>query len=355
MPFAPLTLRASRRIPAVQAITCAWRELTGGTGRGQDPARRTLIACSGGGDSCGLGLALAAASSSPALVLAHVVHDLRPRHETHADRDFVAALAARLGVPFMERSVAVRAQPGNAEAQARRLRYRALADMAREAACPFVATAHHAQDQLETLLMGVLRGAGPRGLSGIAPQRPLGRVPGIMLIRPALAVSRTDLQLICSSCGVTWREDPTNRDESRVRAALRHRILPELEKIRAGTAARAARSQSLLRDAADVVENQVSEVFSLAESACAPEGSPEFSWPRDRLRSLPAIVVGGLLRSAAARLTGGRGVDRLGSGRLAAAIRAVRSDSGEPRSFELSAVQIVVHAHVVTVKGKARA
>jgi tRNA(Ile)-lysidine synthetase-like protein len=288
-------------------------------------------------------------------VLAHVIHDLRPRHEALADRDLVAALATRLGLPFLERTVAVRAHPGNAEAQARRLRYRALADMAREAACPFVATAHHAQDQLETLLMGLLRGSGPRGLSGMNPQRQLGRVPGITLIRPALAVSRTDLQQICSGCGVVWREDATNSDLSRVRAALRHRILPELEKIRPGTAARAARSQALLRDAAHVVDGLVNEVFALGQSGSAPNDSPGLSWPRDHLRSCPAIVIGGLLRSAAAHLSGGHGVDRLGSGKLAAAIRAVRSESGEPRRFELGVAQIVVHAHSVTVTGRHRA
>src|SRR5262249_13089156 len=151
-----------RTDPTVRAITRSWRSLTGGTSRGHDRARRTLIACSGGGDSCGLALALAAAISNPAdlLVIAHLVHDMRPESEPLAHRDAPRDLASALGLPFVERSIRVKTAGGNAEAVARRLRYQALAQLASEHGCPFIATAHHAQDQLETMLMALIRGSG---------------------------------------------------------------------------------------------------------------------------------------------------------------------------------------------------
>ncbi len=230
MPLQPMDVRAVQRDAAARAVLRRWRELTGGSGT-RDPDRRTLVACSGGADSTALVLALA--DSQP--LVGHVVHDLRDRAETSAERDRVASLAAGLGLGFIETAVAVRALPGNAEANARRARYRALEALASRAGCPFVATAHHAGDQLETMLMAMLRGAGIGGLAGMPASRALGR-RGVLLVRPMLGIGRADAERLCTLAGVGWATDPTNADISRFRAALRHGPLRALEAMRPGGA-----------------------------------------------------------------------------------------------------------------------
>src|SRR5262245_14043976 len=131
--------RALRRDPAIRRIIRAWRELTGGKDV-RDAKRRTLIACSGGADSRALALALAAASNN--LIVGHVVHDVRPESESLTDRDAARDVAHFTGLDFRDRSIQVRSLAGNTEANARRLRYAALLDLAREHACIAVATAH---------------------------------------------------------------------------------------------------------------------------------------------------------------------------------------------------------------------
>ena len=153
-PHAPPHRGVRRSDPAVAEVVARWRRLTGGA--------RTLVACSGGADSVALLLMLRAATDD--LVAGHVVHDLRPRDEALADRDAVRGLADACGVPFVSEEVRVPA--GNAEGMARTARYEALARMAQEHGCASVASAHHAGDQLEGVVMALVRGAGVRGLGG---------------------------------------------------------------------------------------------------------------------------------------------------------------------------------------------
>jgi tRNA(Ile)-lysidine synthase len=320
-------LGAVSRDPAAREIARRWRTLTGG--------ETTLLACSGGADSAALVLALAAAEPSR-LVVGHVVHDLRPLESAHADRDFVRDLADSLGLPFDERAVAVPSR-GNAEAGARRLRYAALIDMARAHSIGFVATAHHAEDQLETMLLALLRGAGPKGLSGMRPRRRL--ADGVALIRPMLGVSRADAERLCALAGVEWRTDETNADLSRARAAIRHRVHPALEDIRPGAAGRAAHTAELLHGAAQVITDRVEAVFGDARE-----------WPREALRTERAIVVGEGLRRAFERASGGAKKDRLPRRVVEQAAVFIRSNSGETKSFHWPCgVRVEVDARTVRV------
>ncbi len=320
----------------VRVVVRSWRELTGGTARDRDLKRRTLIACSGGGDSAGLVLALAAGvtRAREVFVVGHVVHDMRGRGEALADRDAARALAERLGLAFVEGEVRVKVAGGNAEAAARRLRYAELERMAREAGCGYVATAHHAEDQLETMLMALVRGAGPRGLAGIAEKRKEGSVK---VIRPALGVSRDDLRRVCEGAGWKWREDATNRDESRLRAAIRARVLPELERLRPGAAKRAGRAAGVVRGAARVMAKRAAELMDRDAMA----------WTRAELQREPEVVLGELVRAAAKRLGGGR--DRLSTSVLRRIARAVRDRGTEPRRFSAGGVVVDVTARTVKI------
>jgi tRNA(Ile)-lysidine synthase len=326
-----------RRDPAVRTAIRSWRALTGGSPV-RDGARRTLLACSGGADSTAMALALGAATRH--LVIAHVLHDLRPADQAGADMEAARALADRLNLPFASASVRVRAAGGNAEAAARRLRYRELARLAADHSCPFVAAAHHGDDLLETLLMRLIRGSGPRGLAVLQPARPMN---GATLIRPLLEITRVDCERICTLAGVRWREDLTNRDTTRLRAALRAEVLPQLRRIAPRMAARARVASGLMADAAALVDREVRAL--LLQAVQGDSGALE--WRREVLRGQPGLVVGAALRDAAARLTGGAGLDRLGWHVVHPAVEVIRGPGTEPLSFQWRGVRVEVSAHVV--------
>lgn len=339
-----------RRDRGVTRVVKAWRDLTGGTRRHADRSRRTLVACSGGADSSALVLALASGISDAAglFVVAHVVHDLRPSAEASADRDAAAELASALGLPFVEGRADVRGLRQNLEAAARRLRYAQLARLAEEHDCPYVATAHHADDQLETVLMGLIRGSGLRGLRGVAASRPMGASTAC-LIRPMLDLTRPECERLCREAGWAWREDATNRDTTRLRAAVRHGVAADLERLRPGASHRAARTAALLGDAAGLVRDRVRELWVQREGG-ADGDAAGWRWPRGLLRAERAVVLGDLLLKVAGDLRGGAGRDRIGARQIEPAVRAIRGQSTERKVFGWSGVDVVVTAHGVTVR-----
>lgn len=178
-------------------------------------ADRIGLAVSGGPDSVAL-LHLAAAALPGRIEVATVDHGLRP--EAAAEAALVARACAGLGVPHSTLTVFVPAG-ASLQAAARRARYEALAIWCRERGLAALATAHHADDQAETLLMRLARGAGLTGLSGIREARDLG---GVMLVRPLLGWRRAELTAIVA--GVQTVADPSNadprHDRTRVRALL---------------------------------------------------------------------------------------------------------------------------------------
>jgi tRNA(Ile)-lysidine synthase len=277
------------------------------------------------------------------LVIGHVVHDLRAEEDALADRDAAAALAARLGLEFIERRVQVRGRGGNPEAAARKARYAALAEMAAQTSCGFVASAHHADDQLETLLMAVMRGAGPGGMAGAAEARPL--PAGIALMRPALTVRRSDLQRLCRDAGWAWREDQTNTDTDRLRAGLRHGVLPRLRELRPGVEVRAARTARLLAGARDVVDTAAAAL--MASASAVPNG---VSFPRELLRSQPEVVLGTVFKKVGVRLRDGAGGDRVGRGQLDPVIRAVRARDTRARRFAWRGLDVRITARDVSIR-----
>lgn len=336
---------ADRRDRKVAEVIRTWRRLTGGP-KVRDSDRRTLIGCSAGADSSALVLALAAATDR--IIVAHVVHDLRPEADALADRDAARTLASALGLRFVEASVRVRSVPGNAEASARRERYRELVRLARDLGCGFVAVAHHADDQLETMLMRLARGAGPRGLSGMRAARRLEH--GVRLVRPMLRLTRQDARDICRACAWEWREDATNADESRTRAAVRAGAAARLRELNPRVGIKAAEAAELLAGAAELVSSRAEVV--LARAARDPDGRIE--WLRAVLSAEPAIVVGEALRLAHRELSGGAAADRLRARSLTQAARAVIGEPSRPRLYRLGKLCVEVTSRLVVVSRQAQ-
>lgn len=188
-----------------------------------------IVAVSGGPDSVALLRALLACRRGPAdrLVVAHLNHQLRG-DESNADEAFVRDLCNSLDLEFIgERIDVTTAAAGeNLEATARWLRYDWLSRCAARAGLPWVATGHTANDQAETLLHRLLRGAGLRGLRGIAARRSL--QDGVELVRPLLAVTREAVMDYLTSLGQPAREDRSNLDLRLTRNRIRHELLPHL-------------------------------------------------------------------------------------------------------------------------------
>ncbi len=190
-----------------------------------------IIGVSGGADSlCLLGILHEAGYS---LIVAHFDHQLRP--DSAEDAQFVEKIAAQYQLPFVTESGDVAAyakkHKQSIEEAARNLRYKFLFAQARKHNAQAVAVGHTADDQVETVLMHFLRGAGLSGLKGIEPRILLPHFdPEIPLIRPILQMRRAETVAYCAAHNLTPHEDPSNASDEFFRNRLRHNLIPELEK-----------------------------------------------------------------------------------------------------------------------------
>jgi len=218
------------------------------------PGDRICAAVSGGADSVALLLALHAANATPreslgvGLSAVHVHHGLRG-DEADADQHFVEALCARLDVPLHLHHASVpdrvAATRETIEEAARAIRYDLFANLIASGQADSVLTAHTLDDQAETVLMKLLRGAWTEGLSAIHPvvlipavlipanqapanQTSLPTQPKGKILRPFLQTRRADIEAFLKAVPQTWREDSTNTDTAFTRNKIRHELLPQL-------------------------------------------------------------------------------------------------------------------------------
>jgi tRNA(Ile)-lysidine synthase len=249
-----------------------------------------VVGVSGGVDSVVLLHLLCFAHGLPRLriAVAHVDHALRDGSD--GDAAWVRGLCTAWGVA----STSVRLDPPPAgEAEARRRRYAFLERARVEAGARLTLTAHHADDQAETVLFRALRGTGIRGLRGIRERR------GPALWRPLLPFTRREILDYARGRSLTWREDPTNEDPL-ARNVIRHRLIPEAEAHVAPGARRAL--ERLARRAAENERAWDSLVPGLADRVGArPEGEGT-SFDRAALAGLHPAVRARLLRALAHRL-----------------------------------------------------
>ncbi len=276
---------------------------------------RVCVAVSGGADSTALLLGLVEACGGKGglgvvVSAAHVHHGLRGA-EADGDEAFVRGLCTRMGVElrvFAVDTAAWQAAKGEGlEEAARGLRYEALRGLMRDGLVDAVATGHTLDDQAETVVMKMLRGAWTEGLGGISPEV---QGPG-KVVRPLLGVRRAEVEAFLLSRGQDWREDGSNRDLSLTRNRVRHVLMPLLREFNPGVDVLLARTAEIARDEEAFWRAEVERVLpqvllpgkpvrgggravstAVGESSCAVEIA--------RLAAMPAALRRRVVRGTAA-------------------------------------------------------
>ncbi len=278
-----------------------------------------VVAVSGGPDSLCLLHVLRQLQGELGIALhvAHLDHGLRGE-ESAADAAFVAELARDWGLAATVEAADVRAvqqaQRLSLEEAARYVRYAFLARVAAAVGTPTVAVGHTADDQVETILIHFLRGAGLAGLRGMLPLqemavRPLradlasGEKPAapLRLVRPLLEVTHAEVEAYCAEHGLTPRRDRSNEDEAILRNRLRRRLLPALEAYNPNLRATMLRAARALADDYAYLQAEVARLWP----ALAQETADAVAFDLAAWRGLHPALQRHLLREAVARRQGG--------------------------------------------------
>ncbi len=251
--------------------------------RGELPVScRLVVGFSGGPDSSALvhGLAKIGRWS---LLAAHVDHGLHREAAAHATA--AQGLAGRWGVPF--ELVRLRGLKSGEQA-AREARHEALAGIARRLAAHAIALAHHADDQLETLILRLVRGSGSSGLAGMQTLE-MGPA-GVLIARPLLGIPRLEIDTYCHAHGIEPLFDPTNADpEHASRNRIRHRVVPVLRELNPRAARAAERTARILADEDAALE-------AMAEQALIGLRDPEGRLDARDLVAQPRALARRILR-----------------------------------------------------------
>ncbi len=283
------------------------------------PHDRLIVALSGGADSCALlDLLTRLPGYDLHLVAAHLNHCLRGA-ESDGDEQFCRELAAGYGIPFESRRVDVKAlaQAGglNLEDAGRRARITFLDHVRQQHGAAAVVTAHHGDDQAETVLMRLLRGSGMAGLSGMRYNNRRG------YLRPLLDVTRAQIEQHLVQEGLAWREDASNRDTDFLRNRIRHELLPLLEQYNPAIRQRLTSAAAILADEERLLESQAEAAFA----ELFHKDKNQLACSIARLKAQPPALQRRILRLAYQQLTGNlEGLSR-------EHIEAVRRLSESPR------------------------
>ncbi|MCX5480928.1 tRNA lysidine(34) synthetase TilS [Kaistia geumhonensis] len=241
----------------------------GGAGAAIDPARlfarwsgegALALAVSGGADSLALMLLAARwrdGGAAPRLIVLSLDHGLRP--EAAAEVAMVGRVAASLGLPFRALAADTSLPPSDIEAAARALRYRLLGAAAREAGASVLMTAHHADDQAETVMLRLARGSGIYGLAAMEPET---ERDGLRIARPLLVLRHADLAAMVSRAGLEPVADPHNEDGRFARARMRA-LMPRLAAEGLDTP-RLVATAARFRSAALAIDAYVERLFATA-------------------------------------------------------------------------------------------
>ncbi len=293
------------------------------------PGDRICVASSGGADSVALLLTLHTANTAKhnslgiGLSAAHVDHGIRPAEESAADRHFVEALCTRLDIPLHIHRANVPARAATTgetiEEAARAVRYDFFHTLIASGQADSILTAHTLDDQAETVLMKLLRGAWTEGLSAI---HPIVAVPGNLgnpgqrpgkILRPFLQTRRADIESFLRQANQPWQEDSTNTDTAYTRNRIRHHLMPQLRDYNPSIDQTLANLAELAREEESRWQTELTRLLPQlllpgkpvrggGRAVSTTPGESAISIEIDRLRTLDPALRRRVLRAAARQL-----------------------------------------------------
>lgn len=247
-----------------------------------EPPRRLAVAVSGGADSMALALLAKdwATAHGTELTALTVNHGLRP--EAAAEVEQVRSWLEAKGIPCVILAPTIPITGSNIQEKARKLRYGLMAEWCSQYDCPYLLVAHHADDQLETVLLRLIRAGGVEGLAGMRPVR---EYQGITLLRPLLPVPKARLIATLQARGQAWLEDPSNQSP----AYTRNRLRP-VAKMLAGEGLTPERVTLLTRQLAATADYLEAEVVHWLSVHVESRADGQMSVPLAAWREVPPEI-----------------------------------------------------------------
>ena len=270
---------------------------------GLDAQEPILLGLSGGADSSALLIMLAeyAKQVGSRIYAAHLNHGIRG-DEADRDEQFCKELCSRVGVEFFSKKLDIpsiaSASGESVETAARNARYDFFYKIMKEMGIKILATAHNADDNLETLLFNIARGTGLGGLCGIPESRPMG---DCVVIRPILTMEKEEIISFCKSNGISFVTDSTNADNEYTRNKIRNRIIPILKEINPSAVRNASRMTESLKDDSLCLQ-------SMADWFVEELGG-NYSIELEKLCGSPSSIVNRALIRLYDEITGGRSLE----------------------------------------------
>lgn len=294
--------------------------------------QKLLLAVSGGADSVALLHAMSHIATRRRwqlhLTVGHVDHHLRD--DSQDDATWTQQLAKRLDIPFAQRNLSICQDAGNIEDMARQERYAALIDMAEQHQCTAIVTAHHAVDQLETMLMRLIRGTSLHGLGAMAWSRPI--TDDITLIRPMLMTDHDMAIDFLHTLKQDWREDHTNSDTTRMRAAIRHTVIPAMLSLRSDLPQQIVTTSDQLQSIDALLQIECDKAVTICRETGKGKADT-IAYSRDKLKKLHPAMQKMVLR--AILTDAGVSPDRLGAKQLAQFGKMLNDQDGSVRQLTL--------------------
>jgi tRNA(Ile)-lysidine synthase len=265
------------------------------------PGDKVLVGVSGGADSIALLHVLHWFSSIQkySLIVVHINHMARGK-DSDADADFVESVAEKLKLPFYLKKIDVRIErlqlKTSFQDAARIIRYQFFEEILKAVGGNKVALGHSADDQVETILMNIVRGTGLKGLTGI-PQ-----VRGY-IIRPFLEIHRKDLKIYLEEKDISFRDDSSNWDKKYLRNRIRHELIPHLETYNPGVKKCLQEMSGIAREEDSLLSQMVRDIFK-QKSRLLEGNEKNIVWDIDDFQSYPIALRQRLVREIFCRITG---------------------------------------------------